>query len=119
VFAEEFGLIGSLALIGIFLALLWRVFNLAVRAFNAERFFEAYVAIGLGTWLGMQAFINVGVNMGILPTKGLTLPLVSYGRSSLIITMISIALLLRIHHELVVDAKPVNRRARKKTRKRK
>ena len=119
VFAEEFGLIGSLALIGIFLALLWRVFNLAVRAFNAERFFEAYVAIGLGAWLGMQAFINVGVNMGILPTKGLTLPLVSYGRSSLIITMIAIALLLRIHHELVVDAKPVNRRARKKTRKRK
>jgi cell division protein FtsW len=114
VFAEEFGLIGSLALIGIFLALLWRVFNLAVRAFNAERFFEAYIAIGLGTWLGMQAFVNVGVNMGILPTKGLTLPLVSYGRSSMIITMIAIALLLRIHHELVVDAKPVNRRARKK-----
>jgi len=111
VFAEEFGLLGSLALIGIFLALLWRVFTLAVRAVNAERFFEAYIAIGLGTWLGLQAFINVGVNMGILPTKGLTLPLVSYGRSSLIVTMIAIALLLRIHHELVVDATPVNRRA--------
>jgi cell division protein FtsW len=111
VFAEEFGLLGSLALIGVFLALLWRIFNLAVRAVNAERFFEAYIAIGLGTWLGLQAFINVGVNMGILPTKGLTLPLVSYGRSSLIITMIAIALLLRIHHELVVDATPVNRRA--------
>jgi len=114
VFAEEFGLIGSLALIGIFLALLWRVFKLAVRAVNAERFFEAYIAIGLGTWLGLQAFINIGVNMGILPTKGLTLPLVSYGRSSLIITMIAIALLLRIHHELMVDAKPVNRRSAKK-----
>jgi cell division protein FtsW len=111
VFAEEFGLLGSLALIGVFLALLWRIFNLAVRAVSAERFFEAYIAIGLGTWLGLQAFINVGVNMGILPTKGLTLPLVSYGRSSLIITMIAIALLLRIHHELVVDATPVNRRA--------
>ena len=114
VFAEEFGLLGSLALIGVFLALLWRIFNLAVRAVNAERFFEAYIAIGLGTWLGLQAFINVGVNMGILPTKGLTLPLVSYGRSSLIITMIAIALLLRIHHELVVDATPVNRRAPRK-----
>jgi cell division protein FtsW len=114
VFAEEFGLLGSLVLIGIFLALLWRVFNLAVRAVNAERFFEAYIAIGLGTWLGLQAFINVGVNMGILPTKGLTLPLVSYGRSSLIVTMIAIALLLRIHHELVVDATPVNRRALRK-----
>ena len=114
VFAEEFGLLGSLALIGLFLALLWRVFKLAVRAVNAERFFEAYIAIGLGTWLGLQAFINVGVNMGILPTKGLTLPLVSYGRSSLIVTMIAIALLLRIHHELMVDAKPVNRRSANK-----
>ena len=112
VFAEEFGLIGSLLLIGVFLALLWRVFKISIRAVNAERFFEAYLAIGLGTWLGLQAFINVGVNMGILPTKGLTLPLVSYGRSSMIITMIAIALLLRIHHELVVDARPVNRRSR-------
>ncbi len=113
VFAEEFGLIGSLLLIGVFLALLWRVFKISIRAVNAERFFEAYLAIGLGTWLGLQAFINVGVNMGILPTKGLTLPLVSYGRSSLIIAMIAIALLLRIHHELVVDGRPVNRRAHK------
>jgi cell division protein FtsW len=110
VFAEEFGLLGSLVLIGLFLALLWRVFKLGVRAHNAERFFEAYIAIGLGTWLGLQAFINVGVNMGMLPTKGLTLPLISYGRSSLIITMICIGLLLRIHHELTVDAKPVNRK---------
>ena len=110
VFAEEFGLAGSLFLIALFAALLWRVFRLGMRAAKAERFFEAYVAIGLGTWLGLQAFINVGVNMGLLPTKGLTLPLVSYGRSSLIITMICIGLLLRIHHELSVDAKPVNRK---------
>ena len=114
VFAEEFGLLGSLAIIGIFLVLLWRVFRLAIRAMDAERFFEANIAIGLGTWLGLQAFINIGVNMGLLPTKGLTLPLVSYGRSSLIITMIGIAMLLRIHHELVVDAKPVNRKRRKR-----
>lgn len=110
VFAEEFGLLGSLLLIGLFLALLWRVFKLGIRAHDAERFFEAYMAIGLGTWLGLQAFINVGVNMGMLPTKGLTLPLISYGRSSLIITMICVGLLLRIHHELAVDAKPVNRK---------
>ena len=115
VFAEEFGLLGSLILIALFLALLWRIFKLGIRAAGAERFFEAYIAIGLGTWLGLQAFINVGVNMGLLPTKGLTLPLISYGRSSLIITMICIGLLLRIHHELAVDAKPVNRkRGRKK-----
>jgi len=112
VYAEEFGLLGSLVLIALFLALLWRVFKLAMRAADAERFFEAYIAIGLGTWLGIQAFINIGVNMGMLPTKGLTLPLISYGRSSLIITMICIALLLRIHHELAVNAKPVNRKRR-------
>ena len=104
-----------LFLIGLFLALLWRVFQLALRAAAAERYFEAYLAIGIGTWLGLQAFINVGVNMGILPTKGLTLPLISYGRSSLIITMIAIGLLMRIHHELAVDSKPVNRKRRSKT----
>jgi cell division protein FtsW len=114
VFAEEFGLLGSVVLIALFLALLWRVFKLAMRAADSERFFEAYLAIGVGTWLGLQAFINVGVNMGLLPTKGLTLPLISYGRSSLIVTLGAIGLLLRIHHELVVDAKPVNRRRRSK-----
>ena len=112
VYAEEFGLLGSVALIALFLALLWRVFKLAVRATKAERFFEAYLAVGIGTWLGVQTFINVGVNMGLLPTKGLTLPLISYGRSSLIIAMVAIGMLLRIHHELEVDAKPVNRRRR-------
>jgi len=117
VYAEEFGLLGSLVLIALFLALLWRVFKLAMRAADAERFFEAYIAIGLGTWLGIQAFINIGVNMGMLPTKGLTLPLISYGRSSLIITMICISLLLRIHHELAVDARPVNRKRRRRSKK--
>lgn len=114
VYAEEFGLLGSFLMIGLFVALLWRVFQLALRAAAGERYFEAYLAIGIGTWLGLQAFINIGVNMGILPTKGLTLPLISYGRSSLIITMAAIGLLLRIHHELSVDAVPVNRKRRKK-----
>lgn len=114
VFAEEFGLLGSVVLIAMFLALLWRVFKLAMRAADSERFFEAYLAIGLGTWLGLQTFINVGVNMGLLPTKGLTLPLISYGRSSLIVALVAIGLLLRIHHELVVDATVVNRKRRRK-----
>jgi cell division protein FtsW len=112
VFAEEFGLLGSLVLVGLFLALFWRIFKLAQRAVSAECYFEAYLAIGIGTWLGLQAFINVGVNMGLLPTKGLTLPLISYGRSSLIVTMAAIGLLMRIHHELEVDSKPVNRTRR-------
>ncbi len=110
VFAEEFGLLGSLLLIALFGALLLRIGRLAMRAAAADRLFEAYVAIGLGTWLGLQAFINLGVNMGLLPTKGLTLPLVSYGRSSLIVTMVAISILLRIHHELSTDASPANRR---------
>ena len=114
VFAEEFGLLGSLILIGLFIALLWRIVRLALRASSAEKYFEAYLAIGLGTWLGLQAFTNVAVNMGLLPTKGLTLPLVSYGRSSLIVTMVSIGLLMRIHHELVVESPPVNRRSGKR-----
>ena len=112
VFAEEFGLLGSLILIALFLALLWRIFKIALRAANVERYFEAYLSIGLGTWLGLQAFINIGVNMGILPTKGLTLPLISYGRSSLIITMITIGLLMRIYHELEVDVQPNKRKRR-------
>jgi cell division protein FtsW len=114
VFAEEFGLLGSLLMIALFLALVWRIFRLAVRASDAERCFESHLAIGIGTWLGLQAFINIGVNMGMLPTKGLTLPLVSYGRSSMIIAIISIGLLLRIHHELATDARPLNRKAKKK-----
>jgi cell division protein FtsW len=120
VFAEEFGLLGSLVLIALFVALLWRVFQLAIRASEADRGFEAYLAIGIGTWLGLQAFINLGVNMGILPTKGLTLPLISYGRSSLIVTMMAVGMLMRIHHELVVDAATPNRRrkpARRRSRK--
>lgn len=118
VFAEEFGLIGSLLLIALFLGLLWRIFTLAMRAADAERFFEAYLTVGLGSWLGLQAFINVGVNMGLLPTKGLTLPLISYGRSSLIIAMMSLGLLLRIHHELATDARPLNRRRKSAGKKR-
>jgi cell division protein FtsW len=117
VFAEEFGLLGSVLVIAVFLALVWRVFRLAMRASAAERLFEAYLAIGIGTWLGLQAFINIGVNMGLLPTKGLTLPLISYGRSSIIVTIISFALLLRIHHELLTDARPVNRRSARKAAK--
>ena len=115
VLAEELGLFGVFTVMALYVVVVWRAFLIATTAEQAERFFEAYLAIGLGAWFGLQAFINIGVNMGLLPTKGLTLPLVSYGRSSLIVTMVCIGLLLRIHHELVVDAKPVNRkRGRKK-----
>ena len=108
VYAEETGLLGSILLILLYLALLWRVFRLAIKAANLGRLFESYTAIGLGTWLGIQTFFNIGVNMGLLPTKGLTLPLISYGGSSLITTIICIALLFRIHHELAINNKLSN-----------
>jgi cell division protein FtsW len=99
VLAEEFGLLGSLALVALFAALIWRALLVARQAALLDRMFQAYLAFGFSVWLGAQVFINIGVNMGILPTKGLTLPLVSYGRSSLIITLIAIGLLLRIDYE--------------------
>ena len=113
VFAEEFGLVGSVALIGLFLALVLRVFSLARRAAANGLWFQAYVAIGLGVWLGLQSFINLGVNMGVLPTKGLTLPLISYGRSSLIMTMVALGLLLRIYHEVTQPGSLTQRRTKR------
>jgi cell division protein FtsW len=68
-------------------------------AAERDRYFQAYLAFGIAIWQGAQVIINLGVNMGILPTKGLTLPLISYGRSSLIITLMALALLLRIDME--------------------
>jgi cell division protein FtsW len=99
VLAEELGLFGVVATLGLFLALTWRAFVIARRARDAGLKFPCYIAAGFGLWLGVQAFINVGVNMGVLPTKGLTLPLMSYGRSSLIVTLAWLGLVLRVHHE--------------------
>jgi cell division protein FtsW len=97
--AEEFGLMGSLAVIGLYLALTWRALLLARRAAKREQLFGAYLAFGIGIWIGLQAFINIGVNMGVLPTKGLTLPLMSYGGSSLIVSCAAIGLLMRVDRE--------------------
>jgi cell division protein FtsW len=99
VIAEEFGLIGSLAIIALYAALVWRALAVATAAAAAERAFQAYVAFGIAAWLGLQAAINLGVNMGVLPTKGLTLPLISYGRSSLIAVLGALGLLMRIDLE--------------------
>lgn len=103
VFAEEFGLAGVFLMIGLFAVLVWRAYAISAAAAAAGRVFAACLAFGLGTWIGLQAFINIAVNMGLLPTKGLTLPLVSYGGSSLLVTAAAIGLLLRIHYELSAD----------------
>jgi len=100
VLAEELGLVGVVLTLALFLALAWRAFVIARRAHEAGMKFQSYLASGFGLWLGVQAFINVGVNMGVLPTKGLTLPLMSYGRSSLIITLAWLGILLRVSHEV-------------------
>ncbi|MAF84510.1 MAG: putative lipid II flippase FtsW [Gammaproteobacteria bacterium] len=99
VIAEELGLIGSVLLIALFVALVWRVLRIAANSAAVGRLYQANLAFGLAIWLGVQVFINIGVNMGILPTKGLTLPLISYGRSSMLITLLALGLLLRIEME--------------------
>jgi cell division protein FtsW len=99
VLAEELGLVGVVLTLALFLALVWRSFHIARLAADAGLRFPAYLAAGFGLWVGIQAFINIGVNMGVLPTKGLTLPLMSYGRSSLIVALAWVGLLLRVYHE--------------------
>jgi cell division protein FtsW len=100
VIAEELGFAGVLLVVALFVLLVWRAFWLARYSAEAGQFYQAYLAAGLGIWLGLQAFINMGVNLGLLPTKGLTLPLLSYGGSSLLATCIALGLLLRIRLEL-------------------
>ena len=99
VLAEELGLVGVAATLALFIALVWRSFWIAQLAARANLKFQAFLAAGFGLWLGAQALINIGVNMGVLPTKGLTLPLMSYGRSSMIVTLAWVGLLLRVYHE--------------------
>lgn len=99
VFAEEMGLVGIMVLLGLYAFLVFRSYSIAATAEQGGNLFAAYLAYGIGTWLGIQAIINVGVNTGLLPTKGLTLPLMSYGGSSMLVSCIAIALLLRIDYE--------------------
>ncbi len=100
VLAEELGLIGVLTVIALFSLMVWHAFSLAEKAEKVDDKFAAFIAYGLGIWFGFQAFVNMGVNMGILPTKGLTLPLMSYGGGSMIIMCAAMALLFRVHSEV-------------------
>ena len=99
VLSEELGFIGVAIVILLYSTLFFRSFKIAAQAEAAGNYFAAYMAYGIGIWLSMQAVINMGVNVGLLPTKGLTLPLMSYGGSSLIVCCIAIGLLMRIHYE--------------------
>lgn len=99
VIAEELGFAGVLTIILLFAWLVTRAFSIGRRAALLERPFAALVAQGIGLWIGVQVIINMGVNMGLLPTKGLTLPLLSFGGSALVVTCCAIAVLLRIDWE--------------------
>ena len=99
VIGEEFGLVGVLVVICMFLWLTRRLMHIGRQAIALDRVFAGLVAQGLGIWMGFQSFINMGVNLGALPTKGLTLPLMSYGGSAILVNLIAIAVVLRIDYE--------------------
>ncbi len=100
VIAEELGLAGVLTVISLFAVFVWRTFLIAEAAEQLGERFSAYIAYGLGIWFGFQSLVNMGVNMGILPTKGLTLPLMSYGGGSMLIMCCAVALLFRVNSEI-------------------
>ncbi len=99
VIGEELGFAGIVLLIGVFLWLTRRIIDIGRQAILLERTFAGLAAQGIGLWIGFQAFINIGVNLGALPTKGLTLPLMSYGGSAILLNMIALAVVLRIDYE--------------------
>ncbi len=110
VIGEELGLIGVCVVIVLFTVVIWKAFEIGKRAETAGLRFPAFLAYGLGLWFGLQAFINMGVNMGMLPTKGLTLPLMSYGGGSMIIMCCGMAMLHRVHSETVAQGALVLKR---------
>ena len=99
VIAEELGFAGVAVVLGLFLFIVHRAFAVGRQAASLERYFAALVAQGIGVWLAVQAFINMGVNMGLLPTKGLTLPFLSFGGTGIVVACIAVAILLRIDWE--------------------
>ncbi len=99
VIGEEFGLVGVVCVIGTFLWMTRRIMHIGRQAIALDRVFSGLVAQGVGLWMGFQAFINMGVNLGALPTKGLTLPLMSYGGSAILMNAVALAVVLRIDHE--------------------
>jgi cell division protein FtsW len=99
VIGEEFGLIGVLLIIGLFFWLTRRIMHIGRQAIALDRVFAGLVAQGVGIWIGFQSFINMGVNLGALPTKGLTLPLMSYGGSAILMNMVALAVVMRIDYE--------------------
>ena len=99
VIGEEFGLAGVLVVIALFLWMIRRIMHIGRQSIVLDRLFAGLVAQGVAIWMGFQTFINIGVNLGALPTKGLTLPLMSYGGSAIVMNLIALAVVLRIDYE--------------------
>ena len=103
VLAEEFGLAGVVVILGLFLLLVTRIMIIGIMAHRQDRPFAGFLAYGIGLWIGLQAVVSVGVNLGVLPTKGLTLPLISSGGSSMLMILLALGVVLRIKYELDRD----------------
>ena len=99
VIGEEFGLVGVLTIIGLVMWMVRRIMHIGRQSIALDRLFAGLTAQGIAIWFGFQTFINIGVNLGALPTKGLTLPLMSYGGSAILMNLISLAVVLRIDYE--------------------
>ena len=99
VISEEFGFVGICVVLGLYAWIVRRAFHIGTESKQLERYYQSLVAQGIGIWLGVQTFFNVGVNMGLLPTKGLTLPLMSFGGSAMLCNLASLAVLLRVDYE--------------------
>ncbi|WP_289117041.1 cell division protein FtsW [uncultured Idiomarina sp.] len=107
VVAEELGFVGVMGVIAVVLMLVWRALIIGRRCLMVDQRYGGYLAYGIGVWFSIQAFVNIGVASGALPTKGLTLPLVSYGGTSLVVSALAIGLLLRIDHERRMSGRKV------------
>ena len=107
VLAEEFGLLGVVFILSLFMLLVARIMIIGLMAHRRERPFAGNLAYGVGLWIGLQALVSMGVNLGVLPTKGLTLPLISSGGSSVLMTFVALGIVFRIRYELDRDA-PLN-----------
>jgi len=114
VLAEEFGFIGMLVVLALFGWLVYRAFAIGFQADKQGQNFGAYVAYGIGFWLGFQVILHVGVNLAVLPPKGLTLPLISYGGSSLLVTLMAMALLMRVHRDTQISLFGTTRKTRRR-----
>lgn len=108
VIAEEIGVIGLMILLMVYLFIVFRAMNIAKMAFELKRYYQAFLSYGISFWIGFQVFVNIGVNTGLLPTKGLTLPLISYGGSSLLIMCFTLGILVRVDFENKLLADTIN-----------